>query len=483
MRRWGVIWACAFPFALLAACGGDGGAGEATGAAGDTAAPDGLASDATADTADGDDGAAFAIVGAVQEDALADALGRARCAFDARCGVGFAGVPAESCVRLAGAYSWYAEAVDRMIGRGMVYDADAMGDCLRYLAARPCDEVGPVNRPLGDRDDGRDYFLRVDELDWYPVAACRRALLGGRAAGEGCLYHVECASGRCSGDGSQSCGVCVAPSAACDWFDQCGVDGICDLATGACVARAARGEACRGDRECRAGLRCDGGDLATGTYGVCAGLGEPGRACDDANFGSAWCPLGSRCYGSTCVAVPALFADAGEPCGPYERAATCLPDATCDSAGGDGESRVCARRGVGDDCRYDNPRVSPLARTDGCPIELVCDDDQTCAEPAALGASCRSSRDCASGAFCEPESRRCVARLGEGATCSAYPAGQECAYPYTCVGSRLFGTDDGTCAVGADPGADCVGKEDCGPDLECSSEGRCYAVGAYFGCR
>jgi len=301
MGRWHLLIMAG---ATLAACGGDG--GQAADVAGDGTG-DTATSDLLADGQDGGEGAdPFTIVGAVPRASLQDALGRARCAFDARCGVGFAGVPAETCVQLASTYSWYAEAITRMEHRGLAYDADAMGDCLRHLASRSCDAVGPVNDVVGRRDDGRDYFLRVDALDWFLVAACRRALLGDRPVGDGCFSHIECASGRCSGDGSWSCGVCVAATTdPCDDFGQCGADGICDLATGACVARAARGEPCRGDRECLPGLRCDGGDLATGAFGVCDGLGEVGRACDTANFGAAWCPLGSRCDGSTCVAVPA----------------------------------------------------------------------------------------------------------------------------------------------------------------------------------
>ena len=456
--------------ALLVACGGDEGGGADLGDG--EVRPDG------SDVIEGDEVTAedpYAIAASVPREALSDAIGRARCAFDARCEVGFAGVPASECVALAGAHAWYAEAITRLELEGFAYDPAATSECLRALASRPCDEVG-ARGELAQRDDGRDYFMRIDELDWYALPACRAALLGDGGPGEACLYNVECASGRCSTNGSiYACGQCVAATT-CDTFEVCAADEICDLTTSTCVTRAARGEPCRGDRECRPGLRCEGGDLATGVFGVCAGLGELGRTCDTANFGAAWCPLGTRCDGRNCVAAQTTYADVGEPCGD---AGACRPGLRCFYD----DTPTCERLGEGDACSHGNLRVSPLARTDGCPLDLVCSEDEVCARPVVADGACRSSRDCDNGLFCEPESRQCKPRLGEGEVCSAYPYGQECAYPFTCVGSRLFGTDDGTCSRGADPGDSCSGNEDCGPDIECTSEGRCYLFGSYFGCQ
>ncbi len=467
MRTW---WCVAVVFA---ACGDD--ANNLGDVAGDgEVRPDG---DAPSDASEVDEDP-YAIAASVPRADLSGALGRARCHFDERCGVGFAGLAAAECIAVAGSYAWHVEAIDRMAGAGFTYDPVATSECLRALASRPCDEVGPRNE-ASQRDDGRDYFMRIDELDWYPIPACRAALMADGAAGDACLYNIECSSGRCSTNGSiYSCGVCLAPASPCTTFDACAADEICDLATSTCVPRASRDEPCRGDRECRPGLRCEGGDLATGVFGACTGLGEVGRSCDTANFGAAWCPLGSRCNGQTCVAAQTTYVDVGGPCG--EGGGTCRPGLSCAY---DLETPICERLEAGDACSHGNLRVSPLARTDGCPIDLVCNEDEVCAVPVAADGACKTPRDCGDGLFCEQTSKRCTPRLGEGAVCSAYPYGQQCAYPFTCVGSRLFGTDDGICARGADPGESCVGKEDCGPDIECSSEGRCYPFGSYFGCR
>lgn len=463
-----------------------GASGGACGDAGESSGSDSDSADALgADGVDGVDGVGdvgpdggvadpFVVPSAVPIAELADAFGRARCAFDARCEVGFVGAEPEACIASAGAYAWMGEVVQRQVARGRSsYDAEAMGACLQWLAARPCGEVGQLNWDNGV-DGGRSYFTRDVAPDWLREPSCRAAFLGDGEAGEGCMHGVECKTGTCFGADRGICGVCAASGATCAWGDACPADERCDQAAGRCVPRAERGEACGRDADCLPHLRCEGAPPGVGT---CGSLPRVGEACDDGNFGSALCAVGARCRGSMCTDFEgAVLAGDGEACG-SERA--CRPGLSC-------KDLVCVAAGVGDKCSYSHQTDSLLDKYDGCPPDLVCGANEKCAVAKAAGETCRDTRDCGRGLYCEGTRKVCEARLGEGAVCSAYPTGGECAYPLVCVGSRLFGTRDGTCQLGAKPGERCTGKEDCAADLTCTSSSpeTCAFYGSSFlGCR
>ncbi len=301
------------------------------------------------DAGDPDAGGPF---GSVSLDELPDALERAVCGFEVRCGLMPDGAtcrdafdPAATDVAQLAAYA----------GAGkLTYDPDKAGDCLTAY---------------------RDAACTWSDGGIGPAAVCDEVFVGDKAPDVPCLVDEECAGDMiCE---TQACadgccaGVCraktpeVAIGEDCS-AAPCAADAYCRLdgAGGAtCTARAPAGGLCTSIEGCAADAVCDL-DPATG-QGSCVALAADNATCDPAlAIGGClgidrWCdPASSRCEHR---------AEVDQGCGSD---AQCIEAAACVS----GTCR--ARPGLGDACG------ESATGSRGCLGGLVCAGGACAADPA-----------------------------------------------------------------------------------------------------
>lgn len=187
-------------------------------------------------------------------------------------------------------------------------------------------------------------------------AACAD-IHGARGEGRPCAEDIQCASGRCSGEGDLKCGSCAAVAAAgeaCDSKKPCGYDLVCKVSTGAggsgttgagtCVAKLQPGSTCTAADTCVSPYTC-----RNGTCSPPAGKGEPcslggGNACDSSQ--GLECQLGSGGAGGSgsmgiCSEYSFKIAQPGEACGSTLQGTTftqilCAGGGTCKQTGAGG---------------------------------------------------------------------------------------------------------------------------------------------------
>jgi len=274
----------------------------------------------------------------------------------------------------------------------------------------------------------------------------------------------------------------VAPGGACGVNGDCAGEAVCllgETCPGTCVAKPAVGEACAwaSDLPCRPDAYCDGGtcvpfaqpgatcngDVSAG-IGVIVGPGEDPELPPAPPPGRVLCDYGLRCVEGRCaetVYSPRPEVGLGDECAgssPLDRTATCAGDLFCDDRTG-----RCARPGEeGDGCPETSGSFAvagelPCAKglacfagvctrmaapgepcdgsLDRCPGGLHCIDG-TCSLLPHVGEACDPETnfgfacspdfvdpfDTMQGgtfAWCDPETRTCVATAGYGEACSA----------------------------------------------------------------
>jgi hypothetical protein len=216
----------------------------------------------------------------------------------------------------------------------------------------------------------RDLFVRGGGSE-----ACDAMFEGTVAAGGGCALSEECKSLDCD---VPSCpdaccrGTCVgdAPAPwprlgeACASVANPCSDGVCDQASGLCVAYRQTGEACASKTEC-----------------------GPDNACAN----------------STCTPEPTT----GESCTP-----------------GDSD-RQC--RNIGETCSASTSTCEPFGRTgDACndvdrcsPQFYVCGADATCRLRPVRGEACDDQTECLDASYCDATTLRCTAPKPDDAACTS----------------------------------------------------------------
>jgi hypothetical protein len=249
------------------------------------------------------------------------------------------------------------------------YDGDAARRCADAIAGQSCTVSS-------------DLLRSPDE--------CWAALRGTVDDGGACALDAECLS--------QLCGIgqCDPGSACC---------------TGSCIGGRAPGSvalggSCRGDGECRIGLRC--------TAGACAPLQKLGEACS----GSTSCAEGLTCR-DVCTALPGL----GELC-----------DGECRDIDAFCSRGKCVKLGLsGDLCGpdvecsgyYSCDATSHCVLQGGIPLGATCQARELCAGPAGLcvvppgestgvckqivsdGDACDANRVCVSPGTCNAGTHTC----------------------------------------------------------------------------
>jgi hypothetical protein len=247
-------------------------------------------------------------------------------------------------------------------------------------------------------------------------------------SGDACVNDARCAAGLVCGEDA----VCGAPGPAgttCQRSEQCGAGLAC--IAGACAAAAPIGAECRLD-ECGGEAYCEVGDTR-----VCQPLGRDGEVC---NFNDTDCEAGLICDYmrqplARCAPIPVI----GEACptGRCVEGAVCAqPEQTCVKAPELGEPcnpdlMVPCATGLG--CASDS-RTCVAAGAEGeacvgggliCAAGLKCKPVggsgvgvPTCARPGGAGTDCGSEDAlCTTGFYCDWNTGKCVASLGDGGNC------------------------------------------------------------------
>lgn len=247
------------------------------------------------------------------------------------------------------------------------------------------------------------------------IQACGAIFVGQVAAGGECQRDVECASGLCTGHGSEQCGTCgrlVATGDECVMFvDACedgpnGEWGACS--GGICLLNgdgyptedAGIGAECDYYQLCKAGLFCENG--------TCAAWRSLGEACnlllDSCGRGTICRPNADDPTAGSCVAVRIEYRP-GAPCGALaDEVVLCnAADLYCDYVG----TGACQRLDV------DRPLGEICDRTSQCAEGLTCLGGTCFGELLPEGSACEVNAQCANGS---------CAWLGElGTICGPQP--------------------------------------------------------------
>jgi hypothetical protein len=187
----------------------------------------------------------------------------------------------------------------------------------------------------------------------------------------------------------------------------CGKDLFCDPAMTTCASKHAAGGACQSGDQCQDGLYC-----VPGASGMTCSMGPEGRPCDS---GRSPCPQGLFCKNNTCHAPGMDGADCNS-------SSECIAADYCSIGGGPGHG--CQPRPMlGGACWSDIP----------CATGFWCDDNsRSCKADATAGQMCESSPgpfgiECAPGNYCtyDPNMRMnlCIAQKATGQVCEQ---AQEC---------------------------------------------------------
>lgn len=230
--------------------------------------------------------------------------------------------------------------------------------------------------------------------------ACNAIFVGQVAAGGGCQWDLECASGRCTVDDLEQCGTCgrrVATGEACRPFeDACedgpnGERGACS--GGFCLLNsdgypredAGLGDPCNPYQLCEEGLYC--------RDGTCAAWGSRGDACDsivDSCGRDTYCRASPDNHREGVCVRMRVDSRLGAACGELDDELVGCSFAAglyCNSFDG-----VCASQEV------DRPAEALCQVTWQCGEGLECVGGECFGEPLVDGSRCWTSAHCASGA-------------------------------------------------------------------------------------
>jgi 6-phosphogluconolactonase (cycloisomerase 2 family) len=310
-----------------------------------------------------------------------------------------------------------------------------------------------------------------------------------------CTLDDTCAAGVCQGTARDCSGAATG---------QC-MDGVCDEATAACVARAkVDGSLCEDGNPCTLSDICLAGSCTNGAPLVCAaldschdaGVCDPatgacsnpvkadGAACEDGNA----CTLSDTCLAGSCTPGAPVVCAALDQC---RVAGVCDPatgvcsnpakaDGTaCDDGSACTRSDTCSAGA----CVGTNPVV--CAASDQCHAAGVCDPATgTCSNPAKAdgaacndGNACTRSDGCTAGACVGANPVVCAAsdQCHDAGTCD--PATGACSNPTRADGTSCDDgdacTNDDACVTGECRGS---GAPDGDADGICDAEDACPAV-------
>lgn len=329
--------------------------------------------------------------------------------------------------------------------------------------------------------------MAMTNFEW--PQACRDALRGRVEAAGACTYR-EGSSGARQATASYSLSECVEGTGC---YPVSGGEGVCG---DQCLAPAAAGESCYGDRPCQSGLLCaynfgyvcqDGttgdpcyypSDCAGGYHGGYYCSGSPGTCQPAATAGNpcslgAFCAADSYCASGTCVARAGL----GQSCAPpvqCELGLTCFYDGaayTCQAEAQEGQS--CAAT------YCDSTQELPL----------YCDASQVCrrfpVEPLPRGADCYGlgTAYCADGLFCDTAgtlgpANTCQPQLGVGDDCSGAMGMEACRPGTYCFYDSAAPVPTSTCRdmPGLGGACDTMAMLPCEPGLTCRTSGTSSGV-------
>ncbi|HVV83656.1 MAG TPA: Dickkopf N-terminal cysteine-rich domain-containing protein [Kofleriaceae bacterium] len=304
---------------------------------------------------------------------LADAaarLGQASCLRLRECNVlGALLLSQTTCEQLAYSYrnGTLAHLDDWVAAGTVVYDADAMADCLDDVAGAVCSAFSADVIV----DNGR----------------CAQAFAGQVDAGGACEDTTQCRAGNYCAD-ELSC-------------------------PGTCQPRIAAAGACTLDAECAVGLTCAGGH--------CVALGQTGATCGSGDLPQ--CAMGFQCDTgrdpATCQPITRTAAS-GAPCNP-NGGVLCASGLVCAEVNLDPATYQCVTAAMAGGACF---RAVPS----GCPLGQVCvvENDQDaglCTTQAAVGQPCLTGSavlfGCAAGAACDYDTDLCVAMVDNGEACTS----------------------------------------------------------------
>lgn len=229
-----------------------------------------------------------------------------------------------------------------------------------------------------------------------------------------------------------------------DGYDECLDEGVCrgTACPRTCQPRAASGERCTADAECRAGLLCRMQLLDTGV-GTCLAQSALNGSC----VRDGDCLNGLFCSELKCVALP--------PAGTACVSNRCLADSFCDAG------ECFSRKSLGAPCTGDE-----------CQATLVCSRLQgSCVvEVVALNETCAWPQRCVSGAVCLSLTQRCAVPQAEGEPCTS---ATDCQSHLTC-GS--FDGGVGQCERRLPEASACAASVDCQVSATCEDAGVCVEL-------
>ena len=321
-------------------------------------------------------------------------LNSARCEVEARCGLIDDTPDARAECQRAWEATWCGPKTwpNHVTAGVLKLDSERVADCLSQLGAQHCDEWATLPE------------------------ACQRFLLPRVPLGQPCY----------------------------DGYEECLDEGVCrgTVCPRTCQPRAASGERCTADGECRAGLLCRMQLLDTGVGTCLAQSSLDGNCVRDGD-----CLSGLFCSELKCVALP----QAGTAC----LSNRCLADSFCDAG------ECYARKPPGAPCTGDE-----------CQASLVCSpQSNTCVvEVLALNETCAPPQRCTTGAICLSLTQTCAVPRAEGEPCGV---AADCEPHLTCGG-----VDGGVgfCERRFPEASTCSSDVDCQLSAMCEDAGTCVEL-------
>ena len=157
----------------------------------------------------------------------------------------------------------------------------------------------------------------ADDIDGNTAPACQPPP-GPRAAGAGCGFGAQCATGFCDVPKAAACGACAvrpADGAPCTGTSDCNFNQVCSPA-GTCTTYIGENGACAPNTQCQTGLACVGGGMSS--TGACKAQATMlGQVCDPIRKNSGDCDRSDGLYcdaaSLTCKAI--VYGQGGQPCG------------------------------------------------------------------------------------------------------------------------------------------------------------------------